>query len=311
MNMAKKNILVTGAGGFAGRNISEYLGAKQDKYRVFAARHADLELLDEKAVKDFISGKKIDIVIHCANCGDYRKNAPGERDADAIAKNLRMFFDLARALPASARMINLGSGAEYDKRNLLHKVKEDDFDRDVPVDAYGFSKYVISKYIEKAKNIVCLRLFGLYGKYEDYRYTFISNAIVKNLLGMPIVINQNVLFDYLCINDLVRLVEKFIAHKPAHKHYNATPAEPIDLLSLARLVNMAGARKSEVRVLNPGLNREYTGGNARLLAEFPGFKFTPYAEGVKELYAYYSANLQKLDAAAVKADRYIKNCGTL
>jgi len=59
-------------------------------------------------------------------------------------------------------------------------------------------------------------------------------------------------------------------------------AQSIDLAALAELVNQCGEKKSEVRVLNPGLNREYTGSNPRLPGEFPGFRSTPYAEAVKE-----------------------------
>ena len=204
----------------------------------------------------------------------------------------------------------MGSGGEYDIRVYRSKMSEDYFDTSVPADPYGFSKYAISKYAARTGHVTVLRIFGLFGKYEDYTYKFISNAIAKNLLGLPIIINQNAVFDYLCMNDFLRLTDKFIECNPKFRHYNVTPTESVDLLTLAALVVAAGDKKSEVRVLNPGLNREYTGSNSRLLAEFPDLEFTAYAAAIEELYGYYRQNLDKLDVEAVKADPYLKHCRT-
>jgi len=307
--MKKIKVLVTGASGFVGRSAAEYLSAA-GKYDVFSFTREAADLGDPEAVKRVVGEFGPDCAVNCAATGGTRKTAYDQGGGDVAAANLRMFFNLQRALPPGARLLQLGSGAEYDHRAYRPKMGEEFFDTSVPADPYGFSKYAISKYAAQAENITVLRVFGLFGKYEDYTYKFISNAIVKNLLGLPIVINQNALFDYLYINDFLSVLEKFIGRKPAQVHYNVTPTESIDLLSLAALVNRTGEKKSEVRVLNPGLNRECTGSNARLLAEFPGVRFTHYAEAVKELYGYYSQNLGKLDTAAVKADPYLKFCRT-
>lgn len=306
--MARK-ILITGAGGFAGKNLSEYFGGK-DGYEVLATRHADLDLLDEGAVKKYLSANSPDLVIHCANCGGTRKSGYDLGATDVVSRNLRMFFNLARALPSSARLINLGSGAEYDKRAYEPKMSESFFDSHVPADAYGYSKYVIAKFIDNAPNMVSLRIFGLFGKYEDYTYRFISNAIVKNLLGLPIVINQNVVFDFLYVDDFCEMVSRLLQVKPTHAHYNITPTDPIDLVTLANLINAASKKPSEIKVLNPGLNTEYTGSNKRILAELGGFNFTSYEESIKQLYAYYAARLGKLDLESVKKDPFLKSCKT-
>jgi len=303
-----KNILVTGAGGFVGRNISEYLGTEKEKYRVFAARRTELDLLDEEAVAAFVAERKIDVVIHCAGRGGTRKTNYDERDV--VSGNLRMFFNLVRALPPSARMVSMGSGAEYDKRRCEPRISEERFDAYVPADGYGYSKYVISKYIEKADSIVCLRIFGLYGKYEDYTYRFISNAIVKNLLGAPILINQNMLLDYLYMPDFCRIVEGFIGKGWKHKHYNVTPSRSSDLAGLAGLVNAVSGKPVEIKVLNPGMNAEYSGSNARLVSEMPGFKFTGAESAIAEMYRYYSAELPALDLETVRKDPYLKFCPT-
>ncbi len=300
----KNRILITGASGFIGRNLTERLSAKGQQ--VFQADLPGLDLADEAAVMAAFDDFSPEVVIHCANVGGTRAS---ESDK-AFALNMRIFFNLARCLKPGMRMIAMGSGAEYDKRRPLRKVPEKDFDAFVPADDYGYAKYLISKYIERTDNITCLRIFGLYGKYEDYTFKFISNAIVKNLLGLPIVINQNVVFDFLWIEDFCEIVGQLINMKPRHRDYNITPTESADLVALAEIVNAAGKKKSEIKVLTPGLNREYTGDNTRLISELPDLKFTPYLPAIKKLYAYYSENLDKLDLAAVKADPYLKNCKT-
>jgi hypothetical protein len=73
---------------------------------------------------------------------------------------------------------------------LQSKLKDVKFTFIIPI-AKG---WVTSKYIEKSDSIVQIRIFGTYGEYENYRFKFITNAIVKNLLNLPIIINKNVYF---------------------------------------------------------------------------------------------------------------------
>lgn len=306
--MTKSKILLTGAGGFIGRNLAEYLPGRG--YEVHSFTHKTLDLLDEAAVAGALAAVNPEAIIHCATVGGTRKTGYDAGATDVVSKNLRMFFNLARALKPGMRMVNLGSGAEYDKRYSRPKMAEEYFDAHVPADDYGYAKYVISKYIEKAENICCLRIFGLYGKYEDYTFKFISNAIVKNLLGLPIVINQNVVFDYLCVEDFCEITYRLLQGKPRQHHYNVTPTDSIDLVTLAKLINAAAKTESEIKVLNPGLNTEYTGSSRLLLKELGGFNFMPYETSIKRLYAYYAARLNELDLESVKKDLFLKACKT-
>lgn len=299
------NILITGAGGFVGRNLREYFAPK---YNTFAVTHSALDLLDEKAVKQYITDNKIDFVIHCAAVGGARRTNYDLGSTDIVSTNLRMFFNLERCLTPDMRMIHLGSGAEYGRAHWQHKMNEDYFDTHIPSDYYGYAKYLISKYIGHRNNIICLRLFGLFGKYEDYRFRFISNAIVKNLLCMPIIINQNVVFDYLYIDDLLKILELFINQEPLFKHYNITTKESVDLYTIAELINNISNYKSKIILLHDGLNTEYSGDNSRLLHEFPSITFTTYQSAIKRLFNYYRDIMDTLDIATVLSDPYLKHC---
>lgn len=312
--MAKKNklkIFITGARGFIGKNLVEYLlKERANKYKLFYPFHAELELLDIDKVAGFIASNDIDIIIHCASVGGSRKTGYDADGTDVVYKNLCMFFNLVRNLDKKKRMIFLGSGAEYNFRYYIPRMPEDYFGAHMPDDTFGFSKYVCSKYIEKSENIINLRLFGVYGKYEDYEYRFISNAIVKNLLGLPIVINQNVYFDFLYIEDLVKIVEYFIAHKVRHKFYNLATGKTLDLLTIAHRINRISDRPSEIIIKNEGLNTEYSADNSRLLQELKGFNFIPFDDALRKMYSWYRDNLDNIDRRAVEKDEYIKYCRT-
>jgi len=295
-----RTVFITGGRGFIGRNLGESL--EQSGYQVLAPSSNELNLLDEKAVDAFMRRQPVDIIVHAANKG-------GGRDTmemwDVVHSNLRMFFNIVKHAESVEKIIHFGSGAEYGKHKPIVMVEEDEVRIALPHDDYGFYKSVCSRYIEKcASNIINLRIFACYGKYEDYRYKFISNAIVKNLLGMPIQIRQNVLFDYVYVDDLIKMVLWAIESNAEHCVYNTTKGEGVELVALAGLINEIAETSSEVIVDTPGLNLEYTSSNQRILQECP-IEFTDHKDGVKRLYDYYREHLDCLDLDAVRGDFFI------
>ncbi len=277
------NIFITGGTGFIGRNLVENLSSKNI---ILTPSHKELELLDAEKVEKYLNKHKIDVVIHCSNTGGTRNTT----DLPNVAiNNLRMFFNIVRCRKLYKRMIFLGSGAEYDKRRPLKNVRESDFDKRVPIDEYGFYKYICSKYIQNSENVVNLRLFGVYGKYEDYNFRFISYALCRNILGLPMVINQNVFFDYLYVKDLVRIIDLFIKNPPKEKFINVGLGKRVDLLTIAKIINTFVEKKSEIIVKNLGLQNEYTCDNTGLMEILNNFKFTDLTISLKELYSYYKS----------------------
>ena len=297
------NIFITGSNGFIGSHLKEYLQNNDTKYTLFTPSSKELDLANEKDVDEYIFSNKIDIIIHLANRGGGRDTLDMK---NVTEYNLRIFFNIAKHEKNVKKIISFGSGAEYGKHKPIVEVRENEYLQEQPFDEYGFYKSITSKYIEKCDNIVQLRIFGAYGEYENYRYKFISNAIVKNLLQLPIVINKNVYFDYIYIDDLVKMTDWFIHNEYKEKIYNITTGKKIDLISLANLVNEVSDFKSEIRVLNDGLNNEYTSDNTRILKEIGDFKFTSHQEAISKMRDYFSYNLHKLDKETVINDPYLK-----
>jgi UDP-glucose 4-epimerase len=291
------NILLTGSSGFIGKNTKEYFS---DKYQLFAPSHNELDLLNDNIVHDFFTKHNIDVVIHSAV-------KPGHRNAKdrsgLFYSNTRMYYNLAQQSKNFGKMIVLGSGAIYDTRNNIHKVSEDSYKNHLPEDDHGFCKYICARDIEHMDNIMELRLFGVFGKYEDYAIRFISNAICKILFDLPITIKQNRLFDYLYIDDLMPVLDYFINNDAKQKAYNITPDKEIELYQLAEIVGEISGKDLPIIVSNPGMGKEYSGDNILLRNELREVTFTPIHSAIEHLFSWYSNNLNLISKDLLLFDK--------
>lgn len=283
------NILLTGGSGFIGRNIIELMGGR---YKFFAPSHKELDLLQENQVESFFRNNKVDVVVHSAV-------KPGHRNAKDLSNifysDARMFFNLVRCSSRYDRMIVLSSGATYDTRCDLRKVTEGFFDSSVPADEHGLFRYVSAKYIERTSNITELRIFSIFGKYEDYAIRFISNAICKVIYDLPITIKQNRVFDYLYIEDFMPILDYFIQHKPRHKAYNITPDHSIELYTLAMKIRSLSGKDLPIIVAKEGMGLSYSGDNARLRSELTNLRLTPIDTALSELYGWYTQQKEDIN----------------
>lgn len=275
-------ILLTGSGGFIGKNLKNYL---QDKYDLLTPRSYELNLIEENAVKEYFKSKEIDFIIHCGSTGGAR----GVNDKDStIEDNLGMVDNILKYKKPDARVILFGSGAMYDKSRSLRKVKEEEIGKVIPKDLYGKSKMLIAEKIRNRDDIVCLNIFACYG-YGEKENRFPSYAINQVLKREDIIINQNVVFDYLFVEDMVKIVEHYITYKPIHNIINITPTKSVSLKEIAQIVNKFEKGSVKIKVANPIMNNEYTGDNSLLLSDIPNFNFTKIDEGLEKLYNYIKA----------------------
>ncbi len=293
-----KKILLTGGSGFIGQNIQE--SALKDKYKILAPRHEELDCADEDSVDHYFRQNSFDYVIHAAT-------KPGHRNAkdptNLFYTNTRMFVNLARHFEEYERMIVIGSGAIYDMRYYHPLMKEDEWKLHVPADEHGFSKYVCESYIEKSQNIIDLRVFGIFGKYEDYAIRFISNMICKALFDLPLTMKQNRVFSYLYVDDLIPMLDRFLSSPIIYSAYNVVPDQRVHLIDLAQLVLNLSGKDLPIVVAEEGLGLEYSGSNERLRREFTTMAFTPIATAVARLIEWYKENLGSLNEALLRNDR--------
>jgi UDP-glucose 4-epimerase len=289
-------ILITGGSGFIGRNLAAQYG---ERHEIAAPSRAELDLLDADAVRQYLARHRFDAVIHTAT---ERSNRVMSARPDLLDRNCRMFFNLARNRQSFGRMLFLSSGAVYGRAHWQPRMGEEYFDTHVPADDYGFSKYICAKAIGCTDGVYELRLFGVFGPHEDWRVRFLSNACARAVWDLPVVIRQNVRFDYLDVEDLGWILEDFLRNIPRHRSYNVATGRVFDLRTLAQLVLEASGKASEVLLRNSGMGTEYSADNSRLLAEIPDFQFRDMNDSIPRLYRWYEARKAEIDPLALRFD---------
>lgn len=290
-------VLLTGGSGFIGRNILE--SSLADEHHIMAPTHSELDCSDEKSVDNFFRSNQVDIIIHSAGKPGHRNS----RDSSNLFyANTRMFHLLARHAPDCEKFIVLGSGAIYDMRDYRPLMREDEWRERVPADEHGFAKYVCGHAIEASTNMYDLRVFGIFGPYEDYAIRFISNMICKALFDLPLTMKQNRIFSYLYVADLILILSIIMRSQPNHHSYNITPDERWDLRSLANLVLEVSGKSLPVVIASEGWGSEYSGSNERLSKEFSP-RFTPMTEAVETLWKWYSRRSDSIDRGSLLLDR--------
>lgn len=283
-------VLILGSGGFIGRNLKEYF-QKNGRYHVKAPSHRELDLLDEDAVWRYLEQDPPDVVFHCAVYG--AGNVLEEQYV--LERNLRLFYNLERCHNLYGRMIYLGSGAEYDKRYDICSVREEDIGKSIPGSPYGLAKYIIGRQIEHSENIYNFRIWGMFGKYEDWQTTFLSGCCCKAVKNYPLSIRQDTVFDYLWVEDFCRIAEWAVGHGFQYHTYNLGSGRKMRLSRLAETVLKVGGKDLDIIICREGLGREYTADSSRFRNEYGSDYSTPVEEAIGQLYGWYDGHQEIID----------------
>lgn len=207
-------ILITGGGGFVGRNLARTL--PHFGYEVLAPNHKKLDMTNVEDFIKYLESHNPEAVIHTAFSGHFGKpNA----DYESFINNLKMMDVLYHAenyYRLRRPTIIIGSGAEFDRRYDISNFSEDALFSSWPIDYYGLAKNMISRRALSGDldNPFILRLFGCFGSDEpDFR--FIKQSILNLKEGNPIIIKKNREMDFFFVDD----VAKVINHVLLTNHY--------------------------------------------------------------------------------------------
>jgi UDP-glucose 4-epimerase len=277
-------VLLTGKTGFVGKNILYRL---QQKYNVVAPSRQELDVKDSEAVRDFLKQGAFDVVLHLANPNPVKNSLDDLKNM--FYDSLKIFMNFYENQNLYYKMIYLGSGAEFDKRRDIAYFKEEVSNKSIPVDEYGFGKYVMNQLAIKSNNIHNFRIFACYGPY-DHNSKFITHAINCCMRNEAITIRQDCVFDYMHVEDLFNIICWGIDNALEHHDYNICSGKRILLSEIAEKVCAQMHSTRGVRILNNGLNKEYTADNSRLLNEMGKYKFLTIDEGISKQITWQRSN---------------------
>ena len=192
-------ILITGGDGFIARNIKKYLSQFDYSIDCFGRRELDLKSDKMWLRSDY------DVVIHTAIQGGYSKKS-GFPTAFDFYDNLYMFENLVSRLKDDCALINLSSGAEFNKDFRIDNAMTDDLYRVyIPQDFYGLAKNIMAKRVISRDNSYNLRLFACFGP-DEIPSRFIKSCFTKS----HIIIPEDKFFDFFYVDDVARVVKFLI-----------------------------------------------------------------------------------------------------
>jgi len=265
-----------------------------ENYDVMSFSREELDLNDGNAVKSCLHKHQFDIVIHTATYDAAPKDSPKDPNK-VLENNLRMFFNIARNRNDFGKMLFFGSGAEFGRENWTESMSERCFDQSIPQDQYGYSKYLMTQFAMQTSNIFNLRLFGVFGELDDWRYRFLSNICCHAVLNQSINVHQNSLVDFLYVNDLARIVIWFIEKTPSKQVYNVCRGKAYEFSDLAERIKGLTNDDVKVSVKYKDIGKRYGGINQDLLTELGEFEFTPMEQSLKNMLDWYTENRNLID----------------
>lgn len=289
--------LVLGGSGFIGKNLLQEWSDRD----VIAPTSKELNLLDFGAVQRFLSATEPDVVIHSA-CRPGHRNAP--IDPNGVRDNIRLVANVAANLRPAMRMVWIGTGGAYGVSNYRPMMTEASAHAVVPTDDTGVSRFAISMMLRTHSNIVELRPFSVYGPHEDWEIRFISNAIAKALLGMPITIKQDRLFSFIHVADVIGAVDEVVKMWPTvNQMFNVCPDSPSLLTDIAGIIREQLSITSAIHIKKDGLDVEYSGSNLLFRQTFPSWTYRRLDEGIAILMEWFRARALTLPKELLLHDK--------
>jgi len=220
-----KKVLITGATGFVGANITHRMINEGFEVHILTRESSNMWRLE--GILDKINDHKVDLtealklkeiiekinpeyIIHLAIYGG-RPNQ--EDEINILESNLIGTINLVNACENIDYecFINTGSSSEYGKKK--EKMKETD--ECEPINMYGVTKasaamYCNYKALVDNKNIGTLRLFSPFGDFED-RGRLIPDLILGSLIDKKVrLANPNAVRDYIYIEDVCDIYLKIL-----------------------------------------------------------------------------------------------------
>ena len=244
-------IAILGAGGYLGSYLTEHL---IHNHYIIPVTRDTLDLTDYKQVDDWLGKAAPDVIINCAVSGG-GKNVDDINYSD-VQRDLSIFLNFYNNT-AVKKYINIGSGAEFDRRTNINNAEEWDIRSAHPLESYGFTKNTIARMILKRQNFFTLRLFGCFDSKEP------NIRLFKKFKRDGKITIQDKFFDYISAEDFARIVEHYCTSTDLFKDLNCVYENKMLLSEQLKMFARHHVPNGLIDVkMERGLN--YTGSGANL-----------------------------------------------
>ncbi len=222
-------VVITGCSGFVGANLAIAVAARGGRvigvespsgidWRTRSMPGVEVERLDlckRADVHAFVEQVQPLAIYNCAAYGAYSVQADPQRIFDVNLLAVRHLLEAVRGVAGFQAFVQAGSSSEY---GFNCSAPREDAATE-PDSDYAVSKVAATQLVRMyaQKHGVpgfVLRLYSLYGPYEDF------SRLIPNLLGharegrFPPLVNPNISRDFVYVADAVRAFEAVLAHAP-------------------------------------------------------------------------------------------------
>jgi len=244
------SILITGGNGNLAKIINKHL---LSEFEIVCITRKDFDLLNLQELTTYLSGKKFDVLIHTAISGGRRTK---EETGEVVYHNLLMFENLMKFADNFKLIINFDSGAIYDRSTDIYCKKEDEA-LNIPVDYYGFSKYMIYNRSLQYNNVVNFRIFNIFHVNEEPD-RFIKSCFLAKRIGTNVTIFEDKYFDFMYEDDFIKIIKYYIDYysEKLPKTFNLSYTNKYKLSDIA---DMILNNKEQIVIIDSSCSKNYCG----------------------------------------------------
>jgi len=250
-------ILITGGNGNIAKMIKKSLSTQ---YEIVNPSHSELDILNLEIVTKFLNENNFDILVHTAILGGRRTK---DENGDVTHNNLLMLENLLRFQDKFKMIINFDSAAIYDRNTDILNRKETDLFT-IPIDYYGFSKYMIYKRSEQYNKFYNLRIFNIFHANEETD-RFIKSCFLSKKNNTEINIFQDKYFDFVYETDFLEIINHYFSNVENQtdliKTINICYEEKYKLSDIAYLIL---ENKDKINIIDSNITNNYSGDNSLL-----------------------------------------------
>jgi len=239
---------IIGANGFIGGRLYRHFAPK---YSVTAITRQTVDLLDFYQLQSYLIAHKFDCLILSAST---MKNETSD-----LKNNLGIITNLLLNRSKFGKLINLASGAEYDRQRDINKFDETELFNSIPIDYYGLSQNLRSRICLSTPNFYNLRIFNCFGLNEIKTRIFPKFILAEN----EFTIYNDRYFDYFSIQDLGIVIDHYICNDKIYKDINCVYKEKYLISEVLTKFKEIHQISTSINVSNT-VSNNYTGDGTKL-----------------------------------------------